>query len=141
MSVLRWKLKDPYDSNAATNAYTFVRNPASMTSIGSERSIASMTTTAGKVLLREGTTPAVQWSFSGAILHKEEYDALWKWVYGKQRRVYLTDHFGRRLTVVFQKLDVEPKRRIGYYWSHDYTITCYVLAITGPTVTDVGPRP
>lgn len=141
MSVLRWKLKDPYDTDASTNTYAFVRNPASMTSPLPERAVSSFTTTAGKVLTYEGTTPPKQWQFSGPILHKGEYDALFNWVYNKRRRIQLTDHFGRVLTVVFQSMEVTPKRRNGYYWSHDYTVSCLVLGIAGPSVTDGGPLP
>jgi hypothetical protein len=140
VSVLRWKLKDPYDTTSA-GTYTFTRNPRSMTSPFPERQVSSYATSAGKTLTYEGATPPKQWSFSGPILHKGEIDALYNWVYNKKRRILLTDHFGRQLTLVMQSMDVQPARRTGYYWSHDYTVTALVLDISAPTVTDVGPRP
>jgi hypothetical protein len=139
MSVLRWVLNDPYDSNPATNHYTFPRNPVSMTSVYPERSISATTTTSGKILLYEGTTPAKSFTFSGPILDKQQFTDLHTWVYLKKRRLFLTDHFGRKIAVVFTTMDVVPKRRVNYYWSHDYTITGLIMAITGPSVGDVGP--
>lgn len=140
MSVLRWVLTDPYDSTAA-GTYTFARNPKSMTGVFPERAVSSYTTSAGKVLTYEGTTPPKQWTFTGPILHKTEIDTLHGWVYDRKRRVILTDHYGRKITLIFQSLDIVPARRTGYYWSHDYTITALILSVGGPTVTDVGPRP
>lgn len=139
MSVLRWVLNDPYDTNPATNTYTFPRNPESMTSPLGERSLSSLVTTAGKVLLYEGTTPAKSWQFSGPLLEKAHYDALYTWVYTKNRRVNLTDHYGRVLSLAFQTLDAQPKRRVNYYWSHDYTVTALILSMSAATVGNVGP--
>lgn len=139
MSVKRWVIVDPNDSNATTNTYVFPRNPASMTSVYSARSVSNLTTTSGKILVYEGTRPAKQWSFSGPILDKQQFTDLNLWVYGKKRRLNLTDHFGRTLELVFTELDVVPKRRVNYYWSHDYTISAIVTKITGLTVGALGP--
>lgn len=141
MSVLRWKLNDPYDTDTTTNTWTFPRNPSSMTSPFAARAVTSMRTTAGKLLTYEGASPAQQWQFSGPILHKGEIDTLYNWVYNRKRRVQLVDHFGRTITLVFTGLEITPKRRTGYYWSHDYTCSALIISVSTPTVTDVGPRP
>lgn len=139
-TVKRWVITDPYDSNPATNTYLFPRNPADMTSVFPERAVASMTTTAGAILVYEGATPAKSWQFSGPLLDKQQYLDLDQWVYGRKRRVVITDHYGRNITVVLQTLDVVPKRRVNYYWSHDYTVTALILGITAPTVGPGGPN-
>jgi hemolysin activation/secretion protein len=134
MSVLRWKLTDPENADSATNSYTFPRNPSSMTSVFPQRSVSSYSTTAGKVLLYEGATPPKSWQFSGPLLDKDQFVALNAWVYTKKRRIYLDDHFGRRLTVVFTELEVVPKRRVNHYWSHDYTVTALIVNINSTSL-------
>lgn len=138
-TVKRWVITDPYDTNPATNTYHFPRNPADMTSVYPERSVATMTTSAGKVLAYEGATPAKSWQFSGPLLDKQQFTDLHTWVYLKKRRLILTDHFGRNITLIFQTLDVVPKRRTNYYWSHDYTVTALILGIQGLSVGADGP--
>lgn len=134
MTVHRWVLTDPYDTNPSTNTYTFPRNPMEMTSIFEERQVGSLTTTAGRIMLYEGQVPAKQWQFSGMILSKHELDVMYTWVYKKRRRLTLFDHFGRTITLVFTGLEATPKRRNGYYYSHDYTASALVLGVTTPTV-------
>jgi hypothetical protein len=141
MSVKRWVLTDPYDTNAATNRYTFPRNPEAMTSLNPERQISSLATLGGQILLHEGNRAAKQWQFNGPILDKAHYDALYEWVYNKRRRVRLTDHFGRTISLVFSQMEAVPRRRVNVYWSHDYTISALVLAVSAATVTDDGPTP
>lgn len=137
--VRRWKITDPYDTNPLTNTYTFPRNPRDMTSLHQERAISSMSTTAHRILLYEGQTPAKQWQFSGPILHKSDYDDLRHWVYDRTRRLVLNDHFGRNITLVFTTLEAVPKRRHGYYYSHEYTVSSLVLSVTDPTIDEGGP--
>lgn len=139
MAVLRWVITDPYDTNPSTNTYTFPRNPETMSSPYGERSVTSTVTVGGKVLLHEGTTPAKQWTFQGPVLDKAHFDALHLWVYTKKRRLKVTDHYGRVITLVFTGLEVVPKRRTNVYYSHDYTVTALITAITAPTATDAGP--
>lgn len=137
--VRRWKITDPYDTNPLTNTYKFPRNPREMTSLHQERAISSMSTTAHTILLFEGQTPAKQWQFSGPILDKSDYDNLRHWVYDRKRRLILNDHFGRDISLVFVSLDAVPKRRSGYYYSHEYTATALVLSVGEPTITNGGP--
>ncbi len=133
-AVRRWVLTDPFDTNPATNTYTFPRNPSSMTSVFPTRQVSSMSTSAGKILLYEGQTPTTQWEFSGMVLSKTQLDSLHAWVYKKRRRVVLNDHFGRNITLVFTGMDAVPRRRVNYYYSHDYTVTALILGVTTPTV-------
>lgn len=139
MSVQRWVLVDPYDTNTSTNTYTFPRNPTEMTSVYPERAIQSLSTSNGKVLLFEGTTPAKQFSFSGPILDKQQFLDLQTWVYTKKRRLNLTDHFGRVISCVLTAVDMVPKRRNNIYYSHDYTVTGLVLSVSAATVGELGP--
>jgi hypothetical protein len=139
MSVLRWVIVDPYDANPTTNTYTFPRNPTEMTSVYPERAVSSLTTSSGKVLLYEGTTPAKQFSFSGPVLDKQHFLDLQTWVYNKQRRLNLTDHFGRVISCVLTTVDLVPKRRVNIYYSHDYQVTGLILSVGAPTVANAGP--
>lgn len=139
MSVLRWKLIDPHDTNTATKTYTFPMNPRDMTSPLPERNIATQGTTRGRVLLFEGALPAKAWSFSGPILNKAHMEALRHWVYERPGRVYIMDHFGRTIECVLQSFEVTPKRRTGYYYSHEYSVSALITAISDPTVPNAGP--
>lgn len=139
MSVLRWKITDPHDTNVATKTYTFPMNPRDMTSPYRERSIATSPTTRGRVLMFEGALPAKTWSFSGPILDKAHMDALRLWVYNRPGRVIITDHFGRNIECVLQVLEVTPKRRVGKYYSHEYSVTALITSISAPTVPNEGP--
>lgn len=137
--VRRWVITDPYDVNPTTNTYHFPRNPADMSSLHAERAISSMATTNRKILLYEGQTPPKSWQFSGPILDKQQFTDLYDWVYNRKRRVIINDHYGRNISCVLQSFEVNPKRRNGYYYSHDYTVTALVLSITAPTIDNAGP--
>lgn len=139
-TVLRWVLADPYDSDPTTNTYTFPRNPASMTSVYPDRAVTAQVTTFGKRLFIEGTTPAKQFTFAGPILEKSHFDALRDWCYNHTQRINLHDHFGRIIKCVLVSVDMVPKTRINYYYSHDYTVTALIDTISEPTVTDAGPQ-
>jgi hypothetical protein len=137
--VRRWVITDPYDTNPTTNTYHFPRNPREMTSLHRERAVSSLSTTNHKILLYEGQTPAKSWTFSGSFLHMSEYDDLREWIYDRKRRLIINDHYGRNITCVLTALDAVPKRRIGYYYSHEYTVTALVLDVSDPTIGDQGP--
>jgi hypothetical protein len=111
MSVKRWVLSDPYDTNSATNHYTFPRNPVAMTSLNTERQVTSLGTLGGTILLHEVRARPRQWQFNGPILDKAHYDALYGWVYDRRRRVQLTDHFGRTISLVLTTMEAVPVRR------------------------------
>lgn len=130
----RWRM---YDANGS---YTFPRNPSGMTSPFGERNIHTKTSSAvdGQVLLFEGAKQAPEWTFTGRTLEADHYEALRAWVYDRLgRRVVIVDHFGRNLVVVLKKFDPIPKRAVGKYWSHEYTVTAIVISISAPTVAEV----
>ncbi len=130
----RWVLSD------ANGSYTFRPNPNAMTTPFPERSIGYKVTTAidGQTLLFEGNRTPAQWQFSGEILDHDQYEYLRQWVYDRTgRRVVVTDHFGRRIVCVLTKFDAVPKRAIGRYWRHQYTISAIVISIGAPTVNEV----
>jgi len=142
VAVLKWKIVDPSDANPATNTYNFMWNPSEMSSPFPERSVTVSSAVApdGQSVLWEGATQPVQFTFRGTTPNATQYEALREWVYERRGRMYLYDHFGRRMLVVFKKFDPTPgaKARPGRYWYHSYTVTALVLAITAPTVGDGG---
>ncbi len=130
----RWVLSD------SAGSYTFITNPNAMTTPFAERNIVLKATTAidGQAILMEGCRQPQVWTFSGDILQHEHYEALRAWVYDRLgRRVVISDHFGRRIVCVLTKFDPIPKRAIGRYWRHTYTVTAIVISIGRPTVNEV----
>jgi hypothetical protein len=138
MAVYRWRLTDPYDFNRETRTYVFPQNPAEMSSPFAARAVTSTPTTYGNTLLREGARPPAEWTFGGTIRDRDHYEDLRKWVYERSNRVTVTDHFGRKLTTVLTNFDPTPRRAYGKYWMHSYNISALVLAITTPTVGELG---
>lgn len=142
MAVMRWRLQDPANP---TDTYTFPISPNTMSSPFPARMVTTKGVTAidGQVLMWEGPIEPQQWSFGGSILDAAQYEALRSWVYDRQGRMFLWDHFGRRYVVVFKSLSVETtapaKRQPGRYWYHTYTIEALVVSISAPTVGDEGP--
>lgn len=130
-----WAFFDPYDSDPTTNTYNLPVNPNSMTSPFGERPLTIAVTTAvdGQTLMFEGRMRPVAWQFSGVLLEAAEYDKFRSWVYERNRRVVITDHFGREITCVMTKFDPTPQRANGRYWKHSYTISATVLSVSKPT--------
>ena len=143
MSVLKWRIVDPADPDPATNSYTWDWSPNTSTSPFGKKSISFLGTTAGdgQALMWQGVSEPIQMTFGGSIPDMEQYEALRKWVYERSGRLFLYDHFGRRMTVILDSFAPEPPQRHkgSRYWYHTYQITCWVLAITAPTVTNEGP--
>lgn len=135
MSVLRWVITDPY----LTTSYTLPRNPLSMSSPYPAKAVTSYTTTTGSLLLTEGASTAQPWTFTGPLLDKDNLTDLLSWTYGHKRRLVIRDHFGRDITCYLTGLEVIPKRRTGYYYSHDYTMSALVISVSAPTVANAGP--
>jgi len=135
----RWKFVDPYDTNPATREYVFPWNPNTMSSPFAPRAITALTTTAvnGQALVWEGNRTPVQWTFGGTCRDSEQYEALRAWTLERNSRIWLYDHFGRRLVVNLMGFDPTPKRAVGRYWLHEYTITALVLEVGPPSVGDV----
>ncbi len=132
----RWTIAD------ASSTYTFWPNPNAMTSPFGKRNITSKPTTAvdGQVLFFEGGKNAAEWTFSGDILDKAQYEALRHWVYDRiGRRVVVSDHFGRAIACVLTEFKPTPKRAVGKYWRHTYEITALVVSVGPPTVPDEVP--
>lgn len=138
--VLRWRLQDPA---SPTDEYTFPRNPSRMSSPFPARAVTTQGVTAkdGQVLMWEGVMQPQQWTFGGTIVNAAHYENLRSWVYNKQGRLFLWDHFGRRFTVVLKSFKADPPERakIGRYWYHEWEIEALVISISAPTVDDDGP--
>lgn len=142
MTVLKWTIEDPADPNPATNKYTFAWNPNAMTSPFPTRALSSQGTTVdGQVVMWEGQATPAKLTFRGSTRDSAHYEAIRSWVYDRTGRMFLKDHFGRRMLVVFESFAPEPpeKHRIARYWAHSYTVVCWVLSISAPTVNDGGP--
>lgn len=118
---------------AEGQTYTVPMNPESMQSLFSERQVTGKATLAGRVLLTEGVQPPTQWQFSGQILDADHYEALRHWVYDIKQRVVITDHFGRKIQCVLTSFAPEPKRAVGRYWRHTYTVKALVLSVGAPS--------
>lgn len=91
----------------------------------------------GQSLLFEGHAGAKEWSFSGVLLEREQYLTMQQWVYGRKRRIFVVDHFGRRILCVLRDFDPVPARSISHFWRHNWTITALVVSVSAPTVGDV----
>ena len=142
MPVVKWKLVDPYDDNPATNTYVFAVSPNEMTTPYPTRNITTMGTTApdGKFLMWESAPSPAIMSFSGTILDRDQLLTLRSWVYDRNRRLHLTDHFNRQMTVVLHKFDAVPVRTTGrFYYRHTYTIECTVISVKTPLISNEGP--
>lgn len=137
MAIFNWRLTDPRDTKFETNHYNFPRNPEEMTSPFAPRVISSAPTTYGNHILREGSPLPKSWTFSGTIPDRAMYEQLRSWVYDRKNRLWLDDHFRRRLVVVLENFDPTPKRAYGKYWLHSYTITAQVLKVGKPFVEEV----
>lgn len=131
--VTRWTLTETANSGVS---WTMPINPYEMGSINTPKNVTAKPTVAanGNVLLVEGSATPQAWSFSGSILDYQHYEDLLAW-FDKRQRLYLDDHFGRRLTIYIVDFAPIPKRRRNRYWSHDYTVQAYILA--RPTATEM----
>lgn len=142
-AFLRWRFQDPY-ATGPTSAYTFPINPNAMTSPFRKRNIQAKGTTSvdGADILIEGRANPAEWTFTGDILDAAHYEALRSWVYDRPgRRIYVYDHYGRRLICVLTSFDVQPKRSVGKYWRHEYTISAIVTSVSQATVGEVAYEP
>lgn len=132
---LRWKFVDPYDPTLNAT-FEFPRNPNQMGTPFPRRNITATGVTAinGRTIAIEGQAAPTEWTFGGNIHNSTHYEELRSWVYGRRgRKVFLYDHFGRRLTIVPLLFNPIPKRTPSQYWRHTYEITALVFDITGPT--------
>lgn len=135
----RWKFEDPADTNPLTRSYVFEVNPNVMGSPFPTRNVTTLGTTAvdGKVLLWEGMRSPAQMTISGVSLSRAQYYELERWVLGKDGRLFLYDHFGRRMVVIPLAFKPEPRRAVGSHpWIHDYSIDLIVVSIAQPTVLE-----
>jgi hypothetical protein len=137
--VLRWVFYDPYDGNPDTQTATVEINPNAMDTPFPTRNYTYKATTAinGQVLAWEGQQQPAQWTFSGLVLTARQYDLLRSWVYDRDNRIQITDHFGRVITCSLSKFDAKPQRAYNRYWKHGFTISALVYSITKPTVVPV----
>ena len=141
----RWRIVDPTDVDPATREYVFRPGPNKMSSPFPTRAITTSSSSApgGQPIVWEGPTPPVEWTFSGSILSKAQYEMLQSWVYERGGHVWIYDHFGRRLDVVLKEFSPEPPERMknGKYWYHRYTIKAVVFSISKATVDEKGNQP
>ena len=140
MSVIKWRFEDPADPNPDTRTYEFAVNPNQMGSPYATRSTQTMGTTAvdGNVLMWEGMRQPAMLTFGGVILSYAQFEALRSWVYDRQGRIFLWDHFSRRMTVVLKSFNPEPQSKFAgkFYWRHAYTIEATVIAVATPLYTE-----
>jgi hypothetical protein len=115
------------------DSYTFVRNPASMTSLAGPHTTKSLATSPidGKVRALRTPDHPFAWSFTGKLRTKAEYDAFTDWV-NRPNRVLLTDHFGVTHQVLMQRFSPTPVEKSGGHnpWLFAYTIDTLMYAGT-----------
>lgn len=131
VSVVRWIFHDP---TGADTDWTVPVNPNAMTSPYPKKNFIYDVTTAidGVGLVWQGQTKPVEWSFSGEILDQAHYDKLSHWVYDKDWRIKITDHFGRVFTVALTSFEPVPKRAVNVYWRHQYIVNALVFKMVNP---------
>lgn len=132
--MLRWSLTD----GTTTTNLSF--NPREMGNIWGSRPLNAFTTTGGTVLVTEGAFTPELMTFSGVVYTKAQYDALKKWFVGSERnqRITITDHFGRKLTCITQKIEMRPRHDLTRYWVHEYTASVLVISVGTATIGDDG---
>lgn len=132
--MLRWELTD------GTTTTTLSFNPREMGNVWWSRSLNAFTTTGGAVLLTEGAATPATMEFSGVVYTKSQYDALIKWFVGPQRnqRITITDHYGRELTCVTQRIELRPRHDLTRYWVHEYNASVLVTSVGTATIGDDG---
>ena len=138
--MANWHLKWTFTDHATGDVYTFRVNPNQMSSPFPVRNIQSQATTAlnGQPILYEAAAPPREWTFGGAILTGVQYEELRSWAVDRKGWITVTDHYGRRLTGVFTQFDPSPRRGVGRYWYHDYTIHMLLTgSVSAPTVQEV----
>lgn len=130
--MLRWV----FLYSATGETYTPPLNPNAMTSLFPSRKITTQTATGvgGQVLMFEGNTPPQDWTFQGNILDEAHFEALRHWTYDIKQRIQITDHFGRPIVCVLTDFDAVPKRSVGVYWRHTYSVKAIVVSVGAPTV-------
>lgn len=135
--IQRWTFHDPYDSDPATATYVVPINPNKMGSPFPTRRLTTQATTAvdGQVLFFEGARQPATWSFGGVIFDPSHYDALRSWVYDRNHRIEITDHFGRKIVCYLTEFKADPPARVRgrKYWRHEYTISGTVVSVGKPT--------
>lgn len=119
--MARWIFDD-----ALGTTYSFAVNPNEMSSPWFDNNVQASPTVApdGGFILTEGPRAAKELTLSGVILAQAQYVEMVAWL--KQRkRVYLTDHFNRRMIVFVRTFEPTPLRRTT--WKHSYSMTLIVL--------------
>lgn len=120
-TTARWNLDD------GTTNYDFAVNPNQMSSPWFDVTVSAKPTTSpdGRFILSEGARQPKELTISGVILAQDQYDQLVLWK-NKRRRVYLTDHFNRRMLAFITSFTPKPKQRAT--WMHEYDMTFLLLS-------------
>jgi hypothetical protein len=134
--VKKWVFSD------GTNTTTVTFNPGSMSSPYPSRNVTGFVTTNNTSLATEGATQLNDWTFSGTLRTKSEFEELEKWLspFGSYAggQIKITDHFGRDIMCIPKSFSVEPKRNMNHYWAHSWTAVVLVLSVGLATVGDNG---
>lgn len=117
----RWTFDD-----GMGDIYQFRVNPNEMSSPWEDINVTASGTVApdGGILLVEGARQVKEFTISGVVLSEGQYFEMIAWK-NKRRRVYLTDHFGRRMVVFIKSFNPTPKRRTSYL--HQYDMVMLIL--------------
>jgi hypothetical protein len=127
MAIVRWTFEDP----STSEVYVFPINPSDGGSPSYEKNFVYENTSApdGKVIVFQGRNNPVKGTFSGTILHKEQYDAFVDW-FNKKNQIYITDDLGRNFSIIIESFKPSRQRAVHFPWKHsyqvDYTIVDWV---------------
>lgn len=124
VGVRKWVLQDPVSGGTQ---YVFPINPSSMKPPHAPRFIDVEHTTSpqGIPVLWEGVSRAHEWEFSGYLQTEAFADAL-LYFYDLNRRFILIDHRNRAWVVIFDQVDLQPKRNIEEPYAHEYTVKAFI---------------
>jgi len=122
VAVVRWQFYD----TVTGDSYTFEFNPSEGGSPAYERNLNVQRTTAGALIVLEGTQNPQTLNFSGTILTQEHYEALTTWM--ENRHVLqLTDDLNRSWYVVLQSFQPQRVRSATRPWKHTYNMVAQVV--------------
>jgi hypothetical protein len=131
MARIAWRWEDPTEGTVEFMSL----NPNEGASPTYTKTITKETTTAPggqrAVLIYEGADPPVDFSFSGAILTREQYEFL-EIAWSKRHLLLLTDDLGRVFTLYLVSFNPKREWSAHYPWRHSYDASAVIVSMGAP---------
>jgi len=120
--VVRWQLRDVWETGPTPYVYTLDVNPdeGGSPKVTKQMAVQSNTGPGRAPILQEGQTDPPTLSFSGAILTQGHYEALEYW-HDRRVMLELTDDLNRVFRGVLTSFSPERTRRAFNVWFHRYS--------------------